>query len=62
VGAHLGVCGFIPSHSPTFLRAWNMILGLHSWLAPLQVVALITNPKLGLRHSEQGLVNHTHIL
>jgi hypothetical protein len=30
VGAHLGVCGFIPSYPLTFLGAWNVILGLHS--------------------------------
>jgi len=30
VGAHLGVCGFIPSHSLTLSRAWNMTPGLHS--------------------------------
>jgi hypothetical protein len=35
VGAHLGVCGFIPSHFPTLLGAWNVTLMLHSWLAPL---------------------------
>jgi len=35
VGAHLEVCEFIPSHSPTFLGAWNVTHGLHSWPAPL---------------------------
>jgi hypothetical protein len=30
VGAHLGVWGFILSHSPTFPIAWNVIPGLHS--------------------------------
>jgi hypothetical protein len=29
VGAHLGVHGFIPSHSLTFPRAWNVTSGLH---------------------------------
>jgi hypothetical protein len=47
VGAHLGVCGFIPLHSPTFLGAWNVIPMLHSWLAPLQALALVMNPRLG---------------
>jgi len=28
VGVHLGVWGFIPSHSITFLGAWNVIPGL----------------------------------
>jgi hypothetical protein len=49
VGAHLGVWGFIPSHSPTFREAWNVILGLHSWLASLQAFTLIANPMLRLR-------------
>ncbi len=30
MGAHLGGWGFIPSHSPTFLGAWNVIPGLPS--------------------------------
>jgi hypothetical protein len=48
VGAHLGVCEFIPSHSPTFLGAWNVTLGLHSWPAPLKALALVASPMLGL--------------
>jgi len=43
VGAHLGVCGFIPSHSPTFLGAWNVTPKLHSWLAPLQAFTLVVS-------------------
>jgi len=35
VSVHLGVSGFIPSHSPTLPRAWNVILGLQFWPAPL---------------------------
>jgi hypothetical protein len=35
VGAHLGVWGFIPSHSPTLLGAWNVTISLHTWPAPL---------------------------
>jgi len=50
VGAHLGVWGFIPSHSLTFPRAWDVTLGLPSWPAPLQALALVTNPRLGLWH------------
>jgi hypothetical protein len=48
VRAHLRVCGFIPSHSPTYSRAWNVIPGLHSWPTPLQTFALFVNPRLGL--------------
>jgi hypothetical protein len=48
MGAHLGVWGFIPSHSLTLLEAWNVILGLHSWPAPLQALALVANPRLRL--------------
>jgi len=31
VGIHLGVWGFIPSHIPTLMGAWNVTPGLHSW-------------------------------
>jgi hypothetical protein len=50
VSAHLGVCGFIPSHSLTLLWAWNVILELHFWPAPLQTLALVTSPRLKLWH------------
>jgi len=50
VGAHLGVCGFIPSHLPTLLEAWNVTLMLHSWFALLEAFALVANPRLGLWH------------
>jgi len=40
VGAHLGVWGFILSHSPTF--------PLHSWPTPLQALALVASQRLGL--------------
>ncbi len=53
VGTHLGMCGFIPSHSPTLLGAWIMILRLHSWPAPLQALALVASPRLGLRQSKR---------
>jgi len=47
--AHLGVWRFIPSHSPTFLGAWNVTPELPFWLTPLQALALVTSPRLGLR-------------
>jgi hypothetical protein len=50
VGAHLGVWGFIPSHFPTLMGTWNVTLVFHSWPTPLQTLALVVNPKLGLRH------------
>ncbi len=49
VGAHLGVCGFIFSHLPTFLRTWNVTPELHFRPTPLQALALIMNPKLRSR-------------
>jgi len=50
VRTHLGVCGSIPSHFPTFPRAWNVTFRLHSQLTPSQALALVASPKLGLRH------------
>ncbi len=50
VKVHLGVWGFIPSHSPTLPGAWNGTLGLHSWPTPSQALALVVSPELGLRH------------
>jgi hypothetical protein len=50
VGVHLGVWGFIPSHSPTLLGAWNVTHRFHSWLALLQALALVVNQRLRLRH------------
>ncbi len=50
VGVPLGVWGFIPSHFLAFPGAWNVTLELPSWLALLQALALVTNPRLGLRH------------
>jgi hypothetical protein len=47
VEVHLGVCGFILSHFPTFPRAWNVTPKLHSWPAPLQTLALVMSPNLG---------------
>jgi hypothetical protein len=48
VRTHLGVWGFIPSHSPTFPGAWNVTPRLPSWHAPLQALALVVSPRLGL--------------
>jgi len=48
VGVHLGVWGFILSHSPTLLKAWNVIPGLHFWPTPSQALALVASPKLRL--------------
>jgi len=50
MGAHLGMWGFIPSHFATFPGAWNVTLGFHSWLAPLQALALVASPSLRLWH------------
>jgi hypothetical protein len=50
MGVHFGVWEFIPSHSLTFPGAWNVTLGLHFWLAPLQALALVASPRLGLWH------------
>jgi hypothetical protein len=49
VGAHLRMWGFIPSHSPTLPRAWNVTPGLHSWPAHLQAFALFVSPRPRLR-------------
>jgi hypothetical protein len=46
---HLGGWRFIPSHSLTFPGAWDVTLELPSWLAPLQVLALVASPRLGLQ-------------
>ncbi len=48
VKIHLGVWGFIPSHSPTLPRAWDVTPGLPSWHATLQALALVMSPKLRL--------------
>jgi hypothetical protein len=47
---HLRMWGFVPSHSPTLLRAWNVTPELHSWLTSLQTFALVTSPRLRLQH------------
>jgi hypothetical protein len=48
VGAHLGICGLIPSHSTTFPWAWNVTPRLHFQLALLQVEALVVSLRLSL--------------
>ncbi len=48
MGVHLGMWGFIPSHSLTLPRAQNVTLGIHLWPTPLQALALVTNLRLGL--------------
>jgi hypothetical protein len=48
VGAQLGVWRFIPSHFLALPGAWNVTPGLHIWPAPLQALALVTSPRLGL--------------
>ncbi len=49
LGVHLGMWGFIPSHSLALPGACNIILGLPSWPTTLQALALIMNPRLGLQ-------------
>jgi hypothetical protein len=51
VGVPLGVWGFIPSHSFTLPRAWNVTPGLPSWPALLQALALVASPRLGLQQN-----------
>ncbi len=58
VGTHLGVWGFISSHSPTIPGAWNVILELHLWPTPLQAVALIASLRLRLRQISSMLINN----
>jgi hypothetical protein len=50
MGVHLGMWGFIPSHSFALLGAWNVTLELPSWPTTLQALALVANPRLGLQH------------
>ncbi len=51
VGANLGVCEFIPSHSPTLLGVWNVTPRLPSRPTPLQALALVMSLKLESWHS-----------
>jgi hypothetical protein len=56
VGAHLRIWGFISSHSPVLLQVWNVTFGLHSWPAPLQALALVVSPKLGLQQQPKQVI------
>jgi len=47
VGAHMGVCDFIFSHSPTLQWAWNVIPELHSRPTPLQAFVLVASLYFG---------------
>ncbi len=47
VGVHLGMWGFI-LHIFRYFQEHEHDSWLHSWLTPLQALALITNPRLGL--------------
>jgi hypothetical protein len=50
MGVQLGVWRFIPSHSFALSRVWNVIPELPFWSAPLQALALVASPRLGLQH------------
>jgi hypothetical protein len=50
VGDHLGMCGLIPSHFPTFLWTWDVTRKLHSRPTPLQALVLIASLRLGSQH------------
>jgi hypothetical protein len=58
MGAHLGMWGFIPSHSPTLPWAWD-VTPRNLWLTPLQALALVASLGLGLWHLsyEKHLLN-----
>jgi hypothetical protein len=49
MGVHLGVWGFIPSHSFALPRACNVTRMLPSWLATSQAFALVVSARLRLR-------------
>jgi hypothetical protein len=51
VGAHLGMCGFIPSHSSTFLGVWMWLPGYILSPHLSMFFTLVTKPKLGSWHS-----------
>jgi hypothetical protein len=50
-GVHLGMWGFTASHSFALLGTWDVTPRLPSWLATLQALTLVANPRLGLQQS-----------
>ncbi len=56
VKAHLGMWGFIPSHSHALPRTQNVTPMLHFSPAPLQALALVTSPKLRLQHHKCQII------
>ncbi len=57
MGVHLGVWRFTPSHFFTLPRAWDVTPGLPFWLATLQALALVVNPRLGLQQGFCAIAN-----
>jgi hypothetical protein len=57
VGVHLGMWGFIPSHSFILLGIWNVIPKFHSCPVPSQALTLVVSPKLGLQHMWRSLLD-----
>ncbi len=55
---HLGMWGFIPSHSFALTGALNVTPRLPSWPATLQTLALVTSPRLGLQQWQWGFLNN----
>jgi hypothetical protein len=49
MGVHLGVWGFIPSHSFALLGAWDVTPMLPSWPTTLQALALVASWRLRLQ-------------
>jgi len=49
VGTHFRTWKFIPLHSPTLPRAWDVTPGLPFWPTPLQALTLVTSLRLGLQ-------------
>jgi hypothetical protein len=58
MGAHLGLWGFIPSHCFALLGAWDVTPKLSSWHTPLQALALVTSPRLGLQQKPKSFCEH----
>jgi hypothetical protein len=61
MGVHLGMWGFIPSHSFTLSRTLDVTPGLPSWPTTLQTLALVVNPRLRLRHQINQMVENASI-